>query len=145
MELTITVNMVISSHAKMLLLYFQLSGNIASIMHHSEKVHSMSEHFSVCKCVFHSSHLLNLNTAFMTGFVKTEHRQGYDLLLPLSTLSRYLCISPHSSLSPCKSISRSRYSKVHYSHLPAAFSVYLSRSHYLCRSLLLSSLSSLYW
>lgn len=82
----------------------------------------------------------------MTGFVKTEHRQSHNLPLPLSTLSRYLCISPHSSLSSRKSISRSFHSKVHYSLLPAAFSVcYLSHSHYLCLSLQLSSLSSLYW
>ena len=92
------------------------------------------------------SRLLNLNTIFMTGFVKTEHRQSHNLPLPLSTLSRYLCISPHSSLSSRKSISRSFHSKVHYSLLPAAFSVcYLSHSHYLCLSLQLSSLSSLHW
>lgn len=92
--------------------------------------------------MWRSSRLLNLNTVFMTGFVKTEHRQGYNLPLPLSTPSHYLCVSPHSSLSPRKSISRSLHSKVHYSLLPAAFSVcYMSHSHYLSLSLRLSSLS----
>ena len=77
----------------------------------------------------------------MTVFVKTEHRQSHNLPLPLSTLSRHLCVSPHSSLSPRKSISRSLHSKVHYSLLPAAPSVcYLSHSHYLGFSLWLSSL-----
>ncbi len=82
----------------------------------------------------------------MTGFVKTEHRQSHNLALPLSTLSRYLCNSPHSSFPLRKSISHSRHSKVHYSLLPAAFSVcYLFHSHYLCLFLQPSSLSSLYW
>lgn len=94
---------------------------------------------NICVCV--CSRLLDLNTVFMTGFVKTEQRHGHNLPLPLSTLSHYLSIPPHSSLSPRKSISRSLHSKVHYSLLPAAFSVcYLSHSHYLCLSLWLSSL-----
>ena len=97
---------------------------------------------SVCVCVSCWSRLLNVNTGFMTGSVKTEQKQGHNLLLPLSTRSSYLCISPLSSLSPRKSISRSRHSKVHYSLLPAAFCVcYPSHSHYL---FLLPSLSSLY-
>lgn len=123
--------------------YSQFSGIIAFILRHSERKYVWV--FQVV-CVSCCSRLLNSNTVFMTGFVKTEHRQGHNLPLPLSTLSRYLCISPHSSLSPRKSISRSLHSKVHYSLLPAAFSVcYLSHSHYLCLSLQLSSLSSLYW
>lgn len=97
--------------------------------HPAERQRSVSG----CVCVPHCSRLLNLNSVFMTGFVKAEHRQSHSVAPPLSTLSRSLHISPHTSLSPHKSISRSLHSKVHYSLLPAASSVcYLSLSHYLC-------------
>lgn len=102
--------------------------------------------FRLCVCVSHCSRLLNLNSVFMAGFVKAEHRRSHSVAPPLSTLSRSLHISPHSSLSPHKSISRSLHSKVHYSLLPAASSVcYLSHSHYLCVPPSNSPLSSLYW
>lgn len=104
---------------------------------------SISRCVRVCVggCVSYCSHLLNLNTVFMTGIVKTEHKHDHNLPLHL-TLSHYLCVSPHSSLLPRKSISCSLHSKVHYSFLPAALSVcYRSHSHYLCLSFLAPSLS----